>query len=185
MSGLSIFGIKLIRSQHEQEIMDLFERYSEKLSEQKSQSISEIERWQDNCVLLIHQHAARQKHLVENQYEKESARVKEQRQNFIENLNAYEKSKAVQEINELIKLCKTLKFELSELARNPRSIDFINAQQSESVHTENNTANSHDRTNQGSRQNRSLNQNDQMKSTYDTPSYPRLAETSEGFRETK
>jgi len=180
MSGLTLFGFKISKSQTEREIQKLFERYEKTLSDQKLKMCDDITEWGDALTRIIDTHVNKQKDLLEQEYTNQISYMNQTCQRFVEELRVHEQLNKTEQMNQLLNKCQALKFELGALEYNVQHIRFIevpikqrmkmNQDEFDIIETENNKLNI----------NSTVKNNNEAEDTMDThlKLYPSLSSTS-------
>jgi mRNA-degrading endonuclease RelE of RelBE toxin-antitoxin system len=125
MSGFTLFGLTILKSQAEKEIQKLFERYERTLSDQKQKMCDDITEWGDALMNSIYKHVNQQKYRLEKEYENQIRNLNKACQQFIEKLHVHEQSDNTEQITQLLDQCKALKFELATLKYNEQTVPFV------------------------------------------------------------
>jgi hypothetical protein len=151
MSGLTLFGFKISKSQTEREIQNLFQHYEKTLSDQKLKMSNDISEWGEALMRSIYKYVQKQKYLLEQQYANKIRCLNQTCQQFVEELRVHEQLNTTDQIEQLLNKCQALKFELDALEYKVQSIRFIevptkqrmvmNQDESDVIETENNKLN--------------------------------------------
>jgi len=125
MSGLTLFGLKISKSQTEREIQNLFQHYEKTLSDQKLKMCDDITEWGDALTRIIDTHVNKQKDLLEQEYTNQISYMNQTCQRFVEELRVHEQLNKTEQMNQLLNKCQALKFELDALEYKVKRIRLI------------------------------------------------------------
>ncbi|CAF1367554.1 unnamed protein product [Adineta steineri] len=114
-----------IKSQGEIAISNFFEQQKKLLRVNILKKSDEIDDWHNGIIRLIQEHVAKQKATLQNEYEQQKGRLNAKYRDFMDTLFVYEENHNSKQIEQLIKQCSTLKFELSMFEYPNRNIPFI------------------------------------------------------------
>jgi hypothetical protein len=125
MSGFTLLGFTILKSQAEKEIQKLFEHYERTLSDQKQKMCDDITEWGDALVRNIYKHVNQQKYHLEQEHANQMRNLNKTYDQFIDELRVHEQSNNTEQITQLLDQCKALKFELATLKYNKQTILFV------------------------------------------------------------
>jgi hypothetical protein len=180
MSGLTLFGFTIFKSQAEREILNIFERYEKTLSDQKLKMCDDITEWGDAVTRIIDTHVNKQKCLLEQEYTNQISYLNRICQRFVEELRVHEQLNKTDQIEQLLNKCQALKFELDAFEYKVKRIRLIevptkqqmemNQDEFDIIETENNKLNI----------NSTVKSNSEVEDNMDThlKLYPSLSSTS-------
>lgn len=116
-----ILGLK----QSDSYVHHIFHQYIQTLFMKKWQIVDAINDWSKTVMNQVQDHVTQQKKLVEEEYMKKVNNLNVIRDRVLEQISNYEQEKNIEQINQLISKCDTLKMELVTLVYMERPIMSI------------------------------------------------------------
>ncbi len=125
MSDEYLFGETSGLKQSEIEIRHIFSHHVKTLNSQKWKIVDQISEWSQTLISQIQHHVSVQRQLLDQVYEKKVSYLNTICDRFLEQAVLYEQKKDIEQLNQLINQCNTLKFELAMVGCIDRPIASI------------------------------------------------------------